>query len=51
VPADVEERSEGEPAEVVLENARRKAQAVAEPGALTIGCDTDVAVEGRLLGK
>lgn len=51
MPADVEELSEGEPAEVVLENALRKARAVAEPGALVIGCDTDVAVGGRLLGK
>jgi septum formation protein len=28
-----------------------KAVAVAEPGSLTIGCDTDVALDGRLLGK
>lgn len=51
MPADVDELGEGDPAEVVLENALRKARAVAEPGALVIGCDTDVAVEGRLLGK
>jgi septum formation protein len=51
VAAEVEELGEGEPAEVVLENARRKARAVQVPGAVVIGCDTDVAIEGRLLGK
>lgn len=51
VPAEVNELSVGDPEEIVLENALRKARAVAEPGTLTIGCDTDVAVEGRLLGK
>lgn len=35
----------------MLENARRKADAVAAGSALTIGCDTDVALGGRLLGK
>jgi septum formation protein len=50
---EVEELSEGEPAELVAENARRKALAGAElaPGATVIGADTDVAVDGRLLGK
>jgi septum formation protein len=51
---EVEELREGEPAEVVLENARRKAQAglrrVGE-GAVVLGVDTDVALDGRLLGK
>lgn len=51
VPAEVEELTDGVPSEVVLENARRKARAVAEAGALTIGCDTDVALGSRLLGK
>ena len=50
-PTHVEELSEGDPAEVVMENARRKARAAATPGALVIGCDTDVALDGRLLGK
>lgn len=50
-PTHVEERTDGEPAEVVLENARRKARAAVRPGALVIGCDTDVALGGRLLGK
>lgn len=51
VPADVEELEVGDPATIVLENARRKARAVARDGVLTIGCDTDVCVEGRLIGK
>ena len=50
-PTHVEELTEGDPAEVVLENARRKAAAAATDGALVIGCDTDVALDGRLLGK
>ena len=50
-PTHVEELTDGDPAEVVLENARRKARAAATPGALVIGCDTDVALDGRLLGK
>ena len=50
-PTHVEELNDGEPAEVVLENARRKARAAATQGALVIGCDTDVALDGRLLGK
>lgn len=50
VPA-VEELTEGEPEVVVVENARRKAQAVAEPGALVVGCDTEVLLDGEVLGK
>ena len=50
-PTHVDELNDGDPAEVVLENARRKAHAAARAGALVIGCDTDVAVDGRLLGK
>ena len=50
VPA-VEELTEGEPEEVVVENARRKAQAVAALQALTIGCDTEVLLDGEVLGK
>jgi septum formation protein len=63
---EVEELREGDPEEVVLENARRKARAglqqvrydepetaqVGEGGGLVVlGVDTDVALEGRLLGK
>jgi septum formation protein len=49
----VEELREGEPAEVVLANARRKARAGAEMtgGDLVLGVDTDVALDGSLLGK
>jgi septum formation protein len=53
---EVDELREGEPAEVVLENARRKAHAalaqVGEPeGVVVLGVDTDVAVDGTLMGK
>ena len=55
VPADIEEvGGGGSPEELVLENARRKAQAVAErlgEGSLVLGVDTDVALDGELLGK
>ena len=52
----VEEVREGEPEVAVLENARRKAQAGialagAGEGSLVLGVDTDVALDGRLLGK
>ncbi len=45
----VEETDEGAPRDLVLENARRKAEAV--EGALVLGVDTTVAVEGRPYGK
>jgi septum formation protein len=59
---EVEELRKGEAAEVVLENARRKARAGLEEsaeagqvgegeGLVVLGVDTDVAVDGRLLGK
>jgi septum formation protein len=51
VAPEVEEVGAGDPAEAVLENARRKAAAAARPGALVIGCDTEVALNGRALGK
>jgi septum formation protein len=56
VVTDVDERRDGDPAEVVLFNARRKAHAGAElagagEGSLVLGVDTDVALDGRLLGK
>jgi septum formation protein len=52
----VTELREGEPRAVVLENARRKAQAGLELAGggdqvTVIGADTDVAIDGRLLGK
>jgi septum formation protein len=48
-PADVEELTEGDPAEVVVENARRKAQAVS--GDLVLGCDTEVYLDNQIFGK
>jgi septum formation protein len=48
---EVEELTEGDPEEVVLENARRKASAVAEADAIVIGCDTEVQIDERVLGK
>ena len=54
LPPDIPEVRTGDPAEAVLANARAKARAVAEQvreGALVLGVDTDVALDGRLLGK
>jgi len=48
-PADVEELAQGDPRELALENARRKALAV--PGELVLGADTDVGLDGDVLGK
>jgi septum formation protein len=48
-PADVEELTEGDPAEVVVENAVRKVRAV--EGDLVLGCDTEVYLDGRIFGK
>lgn len=47
----VEELVHGDPSEVVLANALLKARAVAEPGSIVIGCDTDVVVENHVIGK
>jgi septum formation protein len=49
VPPDVDELEEGEPRQVVLENALRKARAVA--GELVLGVDTAVVLDGRAFGK
>jgi septum formation protein len=51
---EVEELRDGRPEDVVVENARRKAAAgleAAGEGALTLGVDTEVILDGRLLGK
>jgi len=51
---EVEELGEGEPREVVLENARRKARAVvssAPEGVVVLAADTEVVLDGRVLGK
>ena len=52
VPAGVEEVSAGDPHVVALENARRKAAAVAARGHENVlGVDTLVALDGRIYGK
>jgi septum formation protein len=48
-PPDVTELAEGDPRELVLENARRKAAAV--EGERVLGVDTAVVLGGRALGK
>ena len=51
---DVEERDMGDPSELALENARRKADAVADqarPDELVLACDTVVDVDGIPFGK
>jgi septum formation protein len=45
----VDEVTEGDPRQAAAENARRKALAVG--GELVLGADTDVALDGELLGK
>jgi septum formation protein len=51
VPAEVEESSGGDPSIEIPRNALEKARAVAAVGKLVIGCDTDVVIDGRALGK
>jgi septum formation protein len=51
---DVQELVEGDPADVVLENARRKARAVFERVGgrdPVLAADTEVVLDGRILGK
>ncbi|MFL5824056.1 MAG: Maf family protein [Solirubrobacteraceae bacterium] len=50
---DVQEVKDGPPEEVAVENARRKAHAVAESAAdaLVLGADTIVCLDGRTYGK
>jgi septum formation protein len=40
-----------EPNDVVREHARGKARSVHQPGALTLGVDTEVVLDGRVYGK
>jgi septum formation protein len=47
----VEELTSGDPREVVVENALRKARAVARPGETVLGADTEVVLDGEVLGK
>ena len=54
IPAQIEEKREGEPRDVVTANALAKARAVAErrrAGTLVIAGDTEVVVDGRALGQ
>ncbi|HEV2061983.1 MAG TPA: Maf family protein [Solirubrobacteraceae bacterium] len=54
-PADVDELEAGDPLEVAMENARRKAakvaSAAAHAGETVLGVDTVVALDGRIYGK
>jgi septum formation protein len=47
----VEELETGEPRALVVENALRKARALARPGELVLGADTAVVVDGEPFGK
>ena len=49
----MDEGSEGEPRDLVIRNATRKAEAVAtdQPGALVIAGDTEVVIDGEVLGQ
>ena len=49
VAPDVEELTDGDPREVVVENALRKCRAV--DGERVLGVDTDVVLGGRIFGK
>jgi septum formation protein len=49
VPPDVEELDRGDPRTLVVENARRKARAVAAE--LVLGVDTAVVLDGHVFGK
>jgi septum formation protein len=52
-PTDVTELDQGDPAEVAVENALRKARAARIAGApeMVLGVDTLVALDGRIFGK
>jgi septum formation protein len=53
-PANVTEESSGEPEQVVVENALRKAHAVSAvvgSGRVVLGADTEVLLDGQIYGK
>ena len=50
-PPDVEELESGDPREVVVENALRKARARARAGERVLGADTAVVLDGEPYGK
>jgi septum formation protein len=47
----VEELASGDPHEVVVQNALRKARATARPGERVLAADTEVVLDGEVLGK
>lgn len=47
----MEEVEQGDPGEITVGNALRKARAVAGPGEAVLACDTIVSLEGRVYGK
>ena len=51
--AETEEAMTGEPAALVMANARLKAEAVLKmyPGRMILGADTVVSIDGQVLGK
>ncbi len=54
IPSNIEETNEGEPREVVLANALAKGRAIAarrREGTLVIAGDTEVVVDGRVVGQ
>jgi septum formation protein len=51
VVTEISELIEGDPEVLVVENALRKARSVSDSEALVLGVDTDVVLDGRLLGK
>jgi septum formation protein len=51
-PPGIQEQTDGDPRAVAEANARAKALAIeARPPELVLGADTDVAIDGRILGK
>jgi septum formation protein len=50
-PPDLEELDSGDPRELVVENALRKARARARPGERVLGADTAVVLDGEPFGK
>jgi septum formation protein len=50
---EIEEETEGEPRDLVVRNATRKAEAIAAetPDALVIAGDTEVVIDGEVLGQ
>lgn len=47
----MEEAEQGDPGEITVQNALRKARAVARPGEAVLACDTVVSLGGLVYGK